>query len=139
MQSASPAARSELLSQINASEQKFGPVIAEHNLIERRSREAIPLEQIQQALRNDELLLEYVLSEPASYCLAITREAIDLVRLAPRTQIDSVADRYLKEVRSKMPLSKNGPNSIRCCWVQSGRHIFPRHHRARWQSSPSSF
>lgn len=102
MQSTSPAARSELLSRINASEQRFGPVIAEHNLYRKAiSGKPIPLPQIQQALRNDELFLEYVLSEPASYCVAITREAIDLLRLAPRTQIDSVADRYLKEVRFK--------------------------------------
>ena len=35
MQSASPAARAELLLQINASEQRFGPVIAEHNLYQK--------------------------------------------------------------------------------------------------------
>ena len=89
MQSANPAARTELLSQINASEQKFGPVIAEHNLYRKAiTGKHVPLEQIQQALRSDELLLEYIVSEPASYCLAIAREAIDLVRLAPRTQIE---------------------------------------------------
>ena len=107
MQSANPAARTELLSQINTSEQRFGPVIAEHNLYRKAiTGKHVPLEQIQQALRSDELLLEYIVSEPASYCLAISREAIDLVRLAPRTQIDSIADRYLKEVRSKNAAAK---------------------------------
>jgi CHAT domain-containing protein len=102
MQSADPAARAELLLKINASEQRFGPVIAEHNLYQKGIRgRAVPLDQIQQALNNHELLLEYVLSEPTSYCVAITRDAINLVRLASRTQINSAADRFLKGVRSK--------------------------------------
>jgi CHAT domain-containing protein len=102
MQSTSSAARAELLLQINVSEQRFGPVIAEHNLYRKAiTGKAVPLEQIQQALGNHELLLEYVLSEPASYCLAITRDAINLMRLVSRTQIDSAADRFLREVRSK--------------------------------------
>lgn len=102
MQSASPAARAELLLIINASEQRFGPVIAEHNLYQKGiTGRAVPLHQIQQGLNNHELLLEYVLSEPTSYCVAITRDAINLVRLASRTLINSAADRFLKEVRSK--------------------------------------
>jgi len=102
MQSASPAARAQLLQQINASEQRFGPVIAEHNLYGKAiAGTAVRLEQVQQTLTKRELLLEYVLSEPTSYCLAITRDAIDLVRLAPKSQVDSVVDRLLKEIRSK--------------------------------------
>jgi len=102
MQSTSPAARAKLILQINASEQRLGPVIAEHNLFQKGiTGRAVSLDQIQQALNNHELLLEYVLSEPTSYCLAVTRDAINLVRLASRTQINSAADRFLKEVRSK--------------------------------------
>jgi CHAT domain-containing protein len=102
MQSVSPATRTELLLQINASEQRFGPVIAEHNVYRKGiTGRTVPLDQIQQALSDHELLLEYVLSEPNSYCVAITRDDINLVRLASRIQINSAADRFLKEVRSK--------------------------------------
>ena len=81
---------------------KVRPVIAEHNLYQKWiTRSAVPLDQIQRARNNHELLLEYVLSEPTSYCIAITKDAVNLVRLASRTQINSAADRFLKEVRSK--------------------------------------
>lgn len=77
-------------------------MIAEHNLYRKAiTGSAIPLDQIKRALGNHELLLEYVLSEPASYWLAITKDAINLIPLASRTQIDSAADGFLKEVRAK--------------------------------------
>jgi len=102
MQSASPAARAELLLKINASEQRFGPVIAEHNLYQKGiTGKPVPLHQIQEALSNHELLLEYVLTDPTSYCVAVSKNGINLVRLASRTQINSAADRFLKGVRSK--------------------------------------
>lgn len=83
MRSSNSAVRASLLYQITATKQKFGPVIAEHNVYRKAvASKPVPLEQIQQTLRSDELLLEYVVTEPVSFCIAIRRGGIDLVRLA---------------------------------------------------------
>src|SRR5262249_47499480 len=85
-----------------AAEQKLAPVIAEHNLYRKAiAGRSVPPEQLQEALHSDELFLEYVLSEPVSFCLAITKTTITLVPLASENRIDSVADHYLREVRAQ--------------------------------------
>jgi CHAT domain-containing protein len=64
----------------------------------------IPLSvrEVQSLLRDDELLLEYVLSESASFCIAITREAVEIVPLsAPRTKLEDLVVAELKEIAHK--------------------------------------
>src|SRR5262249_51646908 len=102
MQTSSPSERAQLLAAITVAEQKLAPVIAQHNLY----REAIVgkpvrVQQLQEALHSDELFLEYVLSEPVSFCLTITKTTINLVRLASKNRIDNIADHYLREVRAQ--------------------------------------
>src|SRR5262249_27753344 len=81
MQTSSPSERAQLLAAITVAEQKLAPVIAQHNLYRKAvAGRPVPLEQLQETLHNDEIFLEYVLSEPASFCLAITKTAINLVR-----------------------------------------------------------
>src|SRR5207247_2590902 len=102
MQTSSPSERAQLLAAITAAEQKLAPVIAQHNLYRKAiTGRPVPLEQLQKTLHNDELFLEYVLSEPVSFCLAITKTTINLVRLASKNRIDNVADHYLREARAQ--------------------------------------
>ena len=60
----------------------------------------VELHEVQQVLRDDELVLEYVLSEPASYCLVIDRDDVGVVRLNGRRQIEGKVEQYLSAVRS---------------------------------------
>jgi CHAT domain-containing protein len=55
---------------------------------------------LQQTLANGELLLEYVLSEPQSYCLVIGRGRFRIAKLPSRTRIEALVDRFTQELRS---------------------------------------
>ena len=49
-------------------------------------------------------MLEYVLSEPESYCLRITRDGLRVIVLsAGRKRIETLVDSYLSAVRSRQP------------------------------------
>ena len=60
------------------------------------------LEMIQAALRKDELLAEYVLDEPRSFCIVITRESARVLILpAGSKQIQNLAESFLIEAKSR--------------------------------------
>jgi CHAT domain-containing protein len=62
----------------------------------------VSLEMIQAALRKDELLAEYVLDEPRSFCIVITRESARVLILpAGSKQIQNLAESFLTEVKSR--------------------------------------
>jgi CHAT domain-containing protein len=56
---------------------------------------------LQRSLRDDEVLLEYVLAEPTSFCLAVDRRSSVLVPLASKGQIESEVRQHLKNVQSR--------------------------------------
>src|SRR6266700_5526102 len=60
-----------------------------------------PLERIRAGLKADELVLEYVMAEPHSYCLTISRESAHIVTLAGRESIESSVLEYLKTLKTK--------------------------------------
>jgi CHAT domain-containing protein len=61
-----------------------------------------PLTQIQDSSKSDETLLEYVLDEPNSSCISITRTTANL-RVLPvgRKEIEKLVQRYIDEIRAK--------------------------------------
>jgi len=60
------------------------------------------LKNVQSRLRGDELILEYVLAEPQSYCLWISPRAIGLEHLnGSRKQIEDLTRSYLAALREK--------------------------------------
>jgi len=64
----------------------------------------IPLRTLQASLRPDEMLLEYVLDEPQSYCLQITNTSVVVVALpGGRKRIEDLVENYLTAVRSRRP------------------------------------
>jgi CHAT domain-containing protein len=60
-----------------------------------------PLERIRAGLNADELVLEYVMAQPHSYCLVIDRDSARIVPLADREAIESSVLVYLKKLRTK--------------------------------------
>lgn len=92
--------RKELLDQLFMAEQRMAPMIAQENAYFRnRISKPASLRSVQSILRPRELLLEFVLSEPHSYCLQITQDGISVRELAGRSALDSLIDQYLYEVR----------------------------------------
>jgi CHAT domain-containing protein len=65
----------------------------------RRAVQPISLTRLQKALKGDEAFLEYVLTDPVSYCLAISREHVEVFRLAGRSQIGKQVDAVLAALR----------------------------------------
>lgn len=93
--------RQHLLDQIFNAEEHIAPVSTE--LFDRSQvgpRQPLDLRAVQAALHNDELLLEFVLAEPASYCIAISRTAAHVVRLPERSAMEKPVDLLLKDIRS---------------------------------------
>lgn len=93
--------RRRLLEQIFAAEERLAPISTElFNKTDIGPRRPVALTEVQASLRGDELLLEFVTSEPASYCIAITRTTARLIRLADRSVIEKRVDPLLKSIRA---------------------------------------
>jgi CHAT domain-containing protein/tetratricopeptide (TPR) repeat protein len=65
----------------------------------RRAVQPMSLTRLQKALKGDEAFLEYVLTDPVSYCLAISREHVEVFPLAGRSQIGKQVDAVLAALR----------------------------------------
>src|SRR6267378_182695 len=63
--------------------------------------QTITLERIREGLTTNELVLEYVMAQPHSYCLAIGRDFARIVPLADREIIESSVIAYLKTLKTK--------------------------------------
>src|SRR5713226_510316 len=66
-----------------------------------RPWETIPLEHIREGLAANVLMLEYVVAEPHSYCLAIGRDFARIVPLAIRESLEKLVAAYLKTLKAK--------------------------------------
>jgi len=103
MRSESPEERAGLLDQLVEYERRL-----EWTRTERRDskpgwfEKPSSLKQIQGSLRSDEVVLEYVLSEPNSYCVWLSKNRAGLEVLpAGRQRIEELTRQYLGEVRAK--------------------------------------
>lgn len=92
--------RLELLEDLWQTEQDMAPdrMISREALAS--SRAPITLATLQRTLRPDEVLLEYVLDEPRSFCLVVTRQTQRIVQLASRKDVESSVDDFVRAVRS---------------------------------------
>jgi CHAT domain-containing protein len=73
------------------------------SVLKTKPREAVAIEQIQQALAPSAVLLEYVIADPNSYCLMISRSGLRIVRLGSKAQIEALVVAYLTAVKAKLP------------------------------------
>lgn len=65
----------------------------------RQQVQPIPLARLQRVLGGDEAFLEYVVADPVSYCLAITRDRVVVFHLAGRSQIGKQVEAVLTALR----------------------------------------
>ena len=61
------------------------------------------IDQIQRTLAPSAVLLEYVVADPNSYCLTISRTGSRIQILEGKTRIDALVAAYVKAVKSKQP------------------------------------
>lgn len=68
----------------------------------------VTLRQVQADLAPGQMILEYVLSEPKSYCFVITRESVSVRPLAGSQQIDSAVRDYVQLIRNREASARRG-------------------------------
>jgi len=106
--------RENLLERLFQAEQVVAPVGRPESRLQQATihqAHASGLATLQRSLRPDEMVLEYVLDEPSSFCFHVTRtNAAITVLPAGRKRIDDLVDRYLAEVRSSKTGAETGAN-----------------------------
>jgi len=63
--------------------------------------ETVPLDRARLSVPTNALMLEYVLAEPHSYCVVISRDSSRIVMLASRAQIETLVAAYLNALKAK--------------------------------------
>jgi CHAT domain-containing protein len=67
------------------------------------------LRTIQKILREDEEILEYVLDEPVSFCISVTRRKARVVAIEHgKANIEALADDYISRIRARKSVSALG-------------------------------
>ena len=90
----------KLRDQIFLAEQ-FRSVSPEVSILKAREHQAITVRQLQDSLSVSEALLEYVVDDPVSYCLVITRASIRIVKLPGKAELSSLVIAYLDKLKAK--------------------------------------
>lgn len=81
-------------------------VTPEISILKARAHEPITMQQVQRQLDPADVLLEYVVADPHSYCLVISKTDARIVSLAGREGIEPVIAAYLKAVKAKSAARK---------------------------------
>jgi CHAT domain-containing protein len=90
----------ELRDEIFLAEQSRS-IAPEISILKTNVHRAITLKELQASLSRSELVLEYVVDDPASYCAVITREDAHIVKLPGKQIISPLVSTYLSEVKAK--------------------------------------
>lgn len=94
--------RQRLLDEIFETEGRLAPISTE--LFDKTQtgdpRQPVTLAEVRHALSDAEVLLAFMLAEPASYCLAVTRTAARVQRLPGRLALRDQLQPFLDKVRS---------------------------------------
>jgi CHAT domain-containing protein len=90
------ATRAHILDAIYSTEQELG---SDRGL--RDSPPPVAVRELQDDLKDSELLVEFVLGDPHSYALVLTRDSVRRYTLAPAALLEQDATRYLSTLRQK--------------------------------------
>lgn len=90
----------KLRDQIFLAEQ-FRSVSPEVSILKSHEHQVITSRQLQDSLSSSEALLEYVVDDPASYCLVITRTSVRIVKLPAKKALSSLVIAYLDKLKAK--------------------------------------
>ncbi len=90
------ATRQAITTEIYNAELKLSPSA----LAQETTAHPVKLMELQRSLPSTALLIEYVLAEPYSNALAITRSSVTPYRLPSKTRVEADADRYRKELHA---------------------------------------
>lgn len=98
-------ARGHLLNSIYATELQLNPASSEYDA----PPDPVPLSRLQSDLLPSELFVEYVLADPHSYALAVTRTTVHRYTLPAKSELEQEATQYRTELTQKktdLPLAQ---------------------------------
>jgi CHAT domain-containing protein len=104
-----PATGQELSEQVQDSE----PALDERSLASATMEHPVSLGRLESDLAQNELFVEYVLADPHSYALAVTRTSARAYELAARTEIETDAREYCASLRDQQANSSLGDTLFR--------------------------
>ncbi len=107
MTRSSPREVQQIRSQMFLAEQARW-VTPDISILSARSRETIGLSRVQQSLSPSTVVLEYVVADPNSYCLVITRSNARIVELPAKQRIEALTAAYLNAIRAKKSAEVEG-------------------------------
>jgi CHAT domain-containing protein len=109
MRSNSRAERRQLLeSLLRAEEEAYPAFISQATLSQARQGVSANLRDVQRSLGGDDVLLEYLLASPKSYCIVVTRDRAAIFDLPSEADIDKAVDAHLKAIANKQDLRESG-------------------------------
>ena len=76
-------------------------ITPEISILKAQSHNTINIDTVQRSLHDSTVLLEYVVADPRSYCLVVSRAGSRIVPLAGKQRIDTLVAAYLKAVKAK--------------------------------------
>lgn len=91
-----PKARAAITNAIYSTELRISPSALTQAAIDH----PVQLRELQQALAPHSVLIEYVLAQPNSYAIAVTRDSVTPYRLPSKAQIESETGAYLKTLQA---------------------------------------
>lgn len=100
MRAQAPAERRRLLDQLWEVEQRSRIQGSQSRITLLVGGQRASTKVLQQTMAANELMLEYVLTEPQSYCLVISRERIRIAKLPSQGHIEPLAERFTNELRN---------------------------------------
>jgi CHAT domain-containing protein len=98
-----PSERKRLLDDLTQEEEQFGYMSDMLNPVQRHvETHPIELTAAQESILPGEIVLEYVLAEPSSYCIALTRTDAKIIKLpAGQAQIEKLVSSFLAKVTQR--------------------------------------
>jgi CHAT domain-containing protein/tetratricopeptide (TPR) repeat protein len=78
------------------------------SILKARAHATVGIERVEGSLSPSSVILEYVVADPQSYCLVISRGSSRIVQLASRKTIDTLVETYSKAVKTKQPAREEG-------------------------------
>ena len=83
-------------------------ITPEISILKAQSHDPVSMEQVQRSLDPSAVILEYVVADPRSYCLVISKTDARIVALADKQSIEALIAAYLKAVKAKGSAHKEG-------------------------------
>jgi len=103
MQTSSPVERGQLLDNLVEYERRLGLAWTRDDASSQRLPvQPAPLTNVENDLHPDEVLLEYVLDDPTSFCITVTRRGAHVQALpVGRKEVEKLVQQFIDDVRAK--------------------------------------